>query len=498
MNISEIQITKFRHLSDIKIQLGGKLTAIAGQNGTGKSTVLGLLGHVCKEKTKFRTFDGKMFETEYSEIFKFSFPNFDKPKEHLYEVSFTNGVTTQVASFARKEKNKNESLRLRVGQSTKEGGKIDFPVIFLGLKRLYPLAQERKVDSVNHTLTDAELKYFTESHNNILLMYDHITSEEIKSNNKHFIAAKSTNYDAIGNSAGQDNIGQIITAIISYQRLKAHLGNKYNGGLLLIDELDASMFPAAQQKLIEFLFKAASKLDLQVVFTTHSIEILEILLTSKYKHQSEVCYFHKAEGPVKKAILSKLPEIIADLKAEVLIEKVKDTKIEVYIEDMEAQQLLKSILTPDLIKKIRIINETFGAEQLLQLANKRIPAFNKSIIVLDGDKLPTKPNPSNVIVLPGGDSPEKIMFRFLQNLPESHPIWGGLGGYTKLFCFKDLKETSDREKMKFWWKAQIPYWGINGRKLINFWKSENSLEVVKFNSAFKKKIETAYKKVYSA
>ena len=498
MNISEIQITKFRHLSDIKIQLGEKLTAIAGQNGTGKSTVLGLLGHVCKEKTKFRTFDGKMFETEYSEIFKFSFPNYDKPKDHLYEVSFTNGVTTQVASFARKEKGKTESLRLRVGQSTKEGGKIDFPVMFLGLKRLYPLAQEKKVDSTNHQLTEAELKYFTEAHNNILLMYDEITSEEVKSNNKHFIAAKSSNYDAIGNSAGQDNIGQIITAIISFQRLKNHLGDKYNGGILLIDELDASMFPAAQQKLIEFLFKAASKLDLQVVFTTHSIEILEILLASKYKHQSEVCYFHKAEGPIKKAVVSKLPEIIADLKAEVLIEKVKDTKIDVYIEDKEAEQLLKSILTPDLKKKIKIINETFGAEQLLQLANKRIPAFKKSVIVLDGDKLPSvaKPNPPNVIVLPGEDSPEKIMFRFLKSLPENHSIWGGLGGYTKLFCFKDLKEVSDREKMKNWWKAQVPFWGVNGRKLISFWKLENTKEVTKFNASFKKKIETAYNKMY--
>lgn len=500
MNISEIQITKFRHLSDIKIPLGNKLTAIAGQNGTGKSTILGLLGHVCKEKTKFRTFDGKMFETEYSEIFKFSFPKYDKPKDHLYEVSFTNGITTQVASFARKEKGKTESLRLRVGQSTKEGGKIDFPVIFLGLKRLYPLAQEKKVSSINHNLTEAELKYFTESHNNILLMYDPISSEEVKSNSKHFIAAKSKDYDAIGNSAGQDNVGQIITSIISFQRLKKHLGDKYNGGLLLIDELDACMFPAAQQKLIEFLFKAASKLDIQVVFTTHSIEILEILLASKYKHHAEVCYLHKAEGPVKKAVVSKLPEIIADLKALVLIEKTKDTKVDVYIEDKEAEQLLKSILTPELKKRIKIINETFGAEQLLQLANKRIPAFKKSIIVLDGDKLPSvsKPNPQNVLVLPGRDSPEKIMFNFLQKLPEEHSIFGGLGGYTKLFCFKDLKVISDRDKMKKWWKIQIPYWGVNGRKLINFWKLDNSEEVTKFNAKFKKKIETAYNKMYSA
>jgi len=327
-------------------------------------------------------------------------------------------------------------------------------------------------------------------------MYDEISSEEVKSSNKHFIAAKSNTYDAIGNSAGQDNIGQIITAIISFQRLKKNLADNYNGGLLLIDELDASMFPAAQQKLVEFLFNAASKLDLQVVFTTHSIEILEILLASKYKHQSEVCYFHKANGPVEKANESKLPVIISDLKAEVLIEKVKDTKIEVYLEDKEAEQLLKSILTPDLKKKIKIINETFGASNLLQLANKRIPAFKKSIIVLDGDQIPNKPNPSNVIVLPGGDSPENIMFGFLEGLDAEHPFWGGIGSYTKQVCFKDLKRISDRVKMKKWWQEQVIHWGINGRTLINYWKLENSTDVDKFNKDFKKKIEMAYTKMY--
>ena len=216
-------------------------------------------------------------------------------------------------------------------------------------------------------------------------MYEDISSEEVKSTSKHFLAAKSDTYDAIGNSAGQDNIGQIITAILSFKRLKSNLGDNYKGGILLIDELDASMFPAAQHKLIEFLFKHSSKLDLQVVFTTHSIEILEILLTSKYKYQSQVCYLHKSEGPIKKAQESNLAEIIADLKAEVLIEKTKDTKIEIYLEDKEADQFLRAIFTPDLKKNIKLVKENFGAEQLLQLANKRIPAFKKSVIVLDGD-----------------------------------------------------------------------------------------------------------------
>ena len=81
-------------------------------------------------------------------------------KKHLYEVSFSDGTSTQVTSYARKEKSAKESLRLRVGKSTKEGGKIDFPVIFLGLKRLIPLAQERKVDSIVHSLTQEELDFY--------------------------------------------------------------------------------------------------------------------------------------------------------------------------------------------------------------------------------------------------------------------------------------------------------------------------------------------------
>jgi hypothetical protein len=71
-----------------------------------------------------------------------------------------------------------------------------------------------------------------------------------------------------------------------------------------------------------------------------------------------------------------------------------------------------------------------------------------------------------------------------------------LGGYTKTVCFRDLKEISDREKMKDWWKKQVPYWGVNGRTLINYWKLENKRDVEKFNDLIKKKLETAYNKMY--
>lgn len=91
-----------------------------------------------------------------------------------------------------------------------------------------------------------------------------IIPETVKSNSKEFHATKTKEYNHLGNSAGQDNIGQIISALISFKRLQKELGNRYKGGILLIDELDASLYPAAQIKLVDVLHKKSLELNLQV------------------------------------------------------------------------------------------------------------------------------------------------------------------------------------------------------------------------------------------
>lgn len=75
---------------------------------------------------------------------------------------------------------------------------IQFPLIYLGLRRLIPLS--------------------TESETN------HITPDAVKSPNKNVLAMKTKHYNHLGNSAGQDNIGQILAAIISFTKLKEKLG----------------------------------------------------------------------------------------------------------------------------------------------------------------------------------------------------------------------------------------------------------------------------------
>ena len=93
---------------------------------------------------------------------------------------------------------------------------------------------------------------------------------------KKGIGINTDKYSSITNSAGQDNIGQIIMAIMSFRKLKKEYKG-YKGGLLLIDEIEATLHPIAQIKLLDFLYRACKELNLQVVFTTHSVALLEVL-----------------------------------------------------------------------------------------------------------------------------------------------------------------------------------------------------------------------------
>ncbi len=52
------------------------------------------------------------------------------------------------------------------------------------------------------------------------------------------------------------------------------------GGVLLIDEIDASLHVGAQRHLVEFLFRAAQEHDVQLFISTHSLETLDVLLES--------------------------------------------------------------------------------------------------------------------------------------------------------------------------------------------------------------------------
>ena len=65
MLLEKMQIERFRAFKNITLPLGSVLTIIAGQNGTGKSTLLGMLGQPfnCKLPTELKNFFGLSAKT---------------------------------------------------------------------------------------------------------------------------------------------------------------------------------------------------------------------------------------------------------------------------------------------------------------------------------------------------------------------------------------------------------------------------------------------------
>lgn len=525
--IKSIHIDRFRRFNNIDINLFPNLTAIAGQNATLKSTLLGLISQPFSFKAmpldnpedseEFndpnesdfyhqKTIEGLSFQGKLSDKFKLG-PK-DIPGEHLWHIEFTdynlfNRKSIELESIKRGA----QGLRFWTTDGREKGqGYIRFPVIFLSLKRLSPIGEEKKININNEFLSKDEESIYIQEHNYILSLSDEINGiDYLSSSNKKTAGPRSDKVDSTAISAGQDNIGKILLSILSFNRLKSKYPEDYKGGLLLIDELDATLFPSAQVKLLERLRHWSTKLSLQVVFTTHSPTIIFELYKEDYRFSSGIVYLYKGDGTLKAYNNPSFEQINADLTL-VPLAKPKVDKIRVYTEDREAIDFTKSLLDLNIRKHLDFINVSLGANEYIYLVQKRkVPEFVNSIIVLDGDKYPelSKKRISNIICLPGGPenmAPDELLYTFLYNLPESDTFWpasksGSIGLYSKQICFSGLtNQKKERIFYKNWYISQRSYWGERTNKAFLRWLKEYPQSGLEFKEKFIKIFNSLAKK----
>ena len=156
MKITEIHIDSFRGFKDQKFEVGSLLTVIAGQNGTQKSTLLGIISQPFSLSSKHpmngeKPLCGGTYRSAFSDKFRLS-PIFDKPGEHEWTLYFDDGTDYNVKSLKRTEKDSSATLRFSKGKKKGEGY-IGLPVIFLSLKRLIPAAEEASIKTQDDLLT---------------------------------------------------------------------------------------------------------------------------------------------------------------------------------------------------------------------------------------------------------------------------------------------------------------------------------------------------------
>ena len=439
--LKKLEIERFRALNNVEVEFGDYVTVVCGKNGTSKSSILGIAAQIFSfekdyekdETLSFRQIAGGSFKSQYSEHFRIS-GKFDVPGSMTVNIDLLDGYTDESATAKLELMSRGKSPRPVVRNNSTATGKSNtsrnftHPVVFLSLKRLFPIA-DRKYKVIDFEYLEEHKQEFIGLTNELLNRNSSLatgTGGSIDS-----AVAHGDNYDQESVSAGEDNAGQIILALMSFKKLKREYGD-YKGGLLLIDEADAGLFPTAQVNLLKILDRECKSLNLQVVMTSHSPVLIEYAfeLSQKFKKRYKTIYLSNTFGDVQVMQDWSWSQISADISTKTVATAsgVSLPRPNIYFEDKEAADFFAALMNRQPVKKFTnpLPDITIGCSHYMSLIRHRIPEFSeKSVICLDADQA-TKIGDKNfktVVVMPGNLPPDQLIFEYLYNLHAAHDFW---------------------------------------------------------------------------
>ena len=520
-----IKISNFRQFKDKEVYLGKYVTVLAGRNSTGKSTILGLLGNSSEiKKTVGETYTQNRFRAEFSEIIKGS-KQFDVTGSGRFQIIIDdeNGMETTCdfrTAWQKYDKDDESADRFRlIPKWTKPDGstteaKLERPVLYLGLSRLFPIGESQKIGIKKPKIKfDNELheKWFIDNYTSILSINDDvqtITNYSIgETDKKSGIGVTTDKYDYLTNSSGQDNLGQILFSILSFKRVSEKLGSDWKGGLLLIDEIDATLHPIAQNRLFDLLTKEAKACKFQVVFTTHSLSLLRYIAEKTehngddYNQNIELYYFTTAN----KTLDIRRNPAFHTMENDLMIQSIitNNHKVKVYSEDSETRWFLRNLIG-NYISYVDILDVKVGCQSLMTMYRSDAEYFTRTLIVLDGDveektlntvSKPIRDKYRNILLLPGGKRPEQVIYEYILGLESDHEFWKRAGQYDMTWQYfkengpdstkykREKEDDKDRDRYKAWFVDHEQFFDL--AKVGEYWIKDHKVDAEMFLSNFK-------------
>jgi hypothetical protein len=177
-------------------------------------------------------------------------------------------------------------------------------------------------------------------------------------------------------------------------------GKTQKYSILLIDEIETSLHPRVQRRLIRDLASLCRELDAQIVLTTHSPYVLQELPSA-----ARIYIMDGASG--KRIIKGVSPEF-----AMTKMDEEPHPEAEIYAEDSRSADLLREIIISqdrEIILRLRFI--PFGAASVGRSLGEMRSRFPRpSLVFLDGDQELSE----GCLILPGEDAPERVVFEGLK------------------------------------------------------------------------------------
>lgn len=373
--LRSISISGLRGWTGQEIRFAFPVVAVAGENGSGKSTVLKVAAcayQQLKEGAEAFTPSQFFLDTAWDEVSGVSLGY--KVKEGDRERTYTH---KRLERWKLAERAKRE-------------------VVFQDISRTLPLeATSRYAYIANRNQKEKESIFLTPE---LTSFYSSILGRKYDEARIAFterniflpvgvVKRAGNEYSQFHQGAGEDATLDLLSV----------LQTASNTALIIIDEVEASLHPRAQRRLMHFLLWIARSRQIQVIVSTHSPYVLEELPAEAR------IFLHRGIQEV---------EVLYGVSSNYALNRMDDydrPDLYLFTEDFESTSLIREILRHREISLDRIVFMEIGPADMVRrvgvlAGDARLPV--PSLGVLDADQKCS----DGCIVLPGTQAPERQVF----------------------------------------------------------------------------------------
>lgn len=361
---------RLRGLYPCAIEFDYPISAIAGKNGAGKSTILAMA--CCAYHNKKEGYMPAERKKTYYTFSDFFVGTFDEKKVEGIEIDYDFLIT--VKKIKTKEKVLKRKTQIR---KKKQGGRWnDYDqrykknVIFSGIQRIVPPSERKTERSYSGRFKSTKLdsntkKRILETASRVLgKKYNALDLRTVNKRRLFVVDRQLGRYSGFNMGAGENAIFTILIELFSASE----------GTLLVIDEIELGLHEEVQRKFIKELKKICKEIKCQVICSTHSSVILDSL---------------PPEGRFFIESYDQKTAITSGISSDYAMGKLSGTgkeELTVYVEDNIGQAVVKNSLPGNIRERVVII--PIGSDQavLRQLAARYRDKKYNCIAFLDGDK----------------------------------------------------------------------------------------------------------------
>lgn len=380
-HLEYLELSNLRGWSGQRVEFKFPIVAIVGENGMGKSTIIQAAASVYKPVPgEVGYFASNFFpDTAWEELTSIEIKG-----------SVKEGQTSRIVSIRK------PTTRWRGIESRRE--RI---VRFLDLKRILPissktgyprLAKRQYTEASAELFDDALLRRLSSIVGKSYSLAKQCTTNFDASRKIPVLQTDGNQYSGFHQGAGETTITEMLALDVP------------RFSIVLIDEVETSLHPRAQRRLIRDLAEISRLRNVQFILTTHSPYVLdELPIYARIQILNDLGSKRVVHGVSSEFALSRMDEEV-------------HPEIDLYVEDEVAKIMLSEIIAKvdlTLLSRVQIIS--YGAANVgmsLGIMNSQNRFPRPTVVFLDGDQDAA----NGCVNLPGDDAPEICIFEALTGI----------------------------------------------------------------------------------